>query len=118
MKDDSYLKHLAITQPLLCSILLPAETKSPRLSQQSTSEEYILGSQTAKALPDLPAMVVSSWSKGWNNTPGRLLHMNSSHLKVALHSEMKVCTLQGLNKCLGPQTTAYDIWRQTNFNKT
>ena len=31
MKDDFYLKHLAITQP-------------------RTSEEYILGSQTAKAL--------------------------------------------------------------------
>lgn len=62
-------------------------------------------------------MVVSSWSKGWNNTPGRLLHMNSSHLKAALHLERKVCTLQGLNECLGPQMTAYDIWRQMNFNK-
>lgn len=50
MKDDFYLKHLAITQPLLYSILLPKETKSPRISQQSTSEEYILGSQAAKAL--------------------------------------------------------------------
>ena len=43
--------------------------------------------------------------------------MNSLHLKVALHLEMQVCTLQGLNKCLGPQMTAYDIWSQMDFNK-
>ena len=97
----------------LCGILLPIETQSHRISQQSTSEEYTLASQTLRpqvqhlAASFLPwwAMVVSSQSKGWGNTPGGLWCMNSLHLKAALHLEMKGRCVDQLWACEFPAGT-------------